>query len=101
MAAQPISETVIRSSSATDPVVGIGAVEELLGFLQHEVRLLAKARTLPIIGVSEAVWKQKRFYFRHLLEFYHHPKAMDRAERVITNYWKTMNAAKAAAPSAD
>ena len=101
MAARPISEAILRSAFALDPVVGIGVVEELLGFLPHEVRLLVKSRTLPVIGGSEKAWRHKRFYFRHLLELYHDPRAMDRAERAITAHWAAKNAAKAGAPSAD
>lgn len=91
MTASPVRPEVIRKALLIDPVVGIGVAQELLGFLQHEVRILVRAKNLRVIGGTDSAWRHKRFLLQDLLEIYFNPKIVDRCERVISDYWRKKN----------
>lgn len=74
-----------------DPIVGIGVAAALLGFADHEIRLLVRKGHLPAAGDTNERFCQKRFHFGKLLNFYRDCAWVDRAERSLAGYWQAKN----------
>jgi hypothetical protein len=74
-----------------DPVIGIGAVEEILGFREHEIRILYHQGLLQPIGGSDERFKHKRFFLADVLTCHADRAWLDRAERCITAFWRKKN----------
>ena len=73
-----------------DPAVGIGVVKEILGFQQHEIRILYQQGLLQPLGGNER-YKHKRFFLPEILQRHGDAAWLHRAQAAIAAFWHRKN----------